>query len=452
MSNNPYLQVALTYVRRPFASWAHGVLTILYSLFFILSIIVRPANGRPSGIWPIDIFLLSALLVTHVWQQVVNERVRLVPNFGRVHMSVAAAAALVVTVVVPTLMAWNADLSPIGPIAVAVFMLSAFLWWRLIQSRWLNFLLWATSMAFLFGLVPFEYLADLALVQHEGQSLGLLAVGVFMVVLGVIRIGQLDEDLPQYRRPMQRNWDQEELTNRPRAAAEEPLSHWLPGWLTRKPMARLIGHARNASNSRWARVRRWQAGVCHPSSPWLWTLGTILCLQVFNWRGTKPTASDLLFWLTVWPMIASVGQWCVKRKALAYELLLPVGRRAYIRQLFAVFAIFCFQLWCALYAGLILWWFLFAPQAPSLVVVANVFILSLLAQIGLFGMVIWLAKYRAELLMVGLVFVLIPLIGSGDAWLASWYSSNLLVAGLFAGFGLLATHNAYRRWLITDIS
>ena len=99
MSINPYVQVALTYLRRPFSSWKLGILfvgTILVSLpyIFALSRIDNHQNFAMQQLLPFAALFL--FLMVHVKDQFADSRAHLMPDFRRVHAVVAASTAVIV--------------------------------------------------------------------------------------------------------------------------------------------------------------------------------------------------------------------------------------------------------------------------------------------------------------------------------------------------------------------
>ena len=68
---------------------------------------------------------LFGMFAIHVKNQFANSRARLTPGFRRVHATVAAAAALLLAVLLPTMLIWLADLRSVGLVALMVFLFGA---------------------------------------------------------------------------------------------------------------------------------------------------------------------------------------------------------------------------------------------------------------------------------------------------------------------------------------
>ena len=81
------------------------------------------------------LLVLITLLIFHVRNQFADSRARLTPNFRRVHATVAAAIAVLLFVVLPTMLTWLADLHSVGLVALMVFVLGAILYSVALHSR-----------------------------------------------------------------------------------------------------------------------------------------------------------------------------------------------------------------------------------------------------------------------------------------------------------------------------
>jgi len=129
---SPYVQVALTYVRRPFSSprgWAGSLIFLLLGTGFLLAFL-SGSRRYSAAVEPgmVSLLLLLALVpfiwfTDHVRRQFADSRAHLAPRFRRVHATVAAAVALLLAVVLPLVLIWLADLRSVGLVALTVFLL-----------------------------------------------------------------------------------------------------------------------------------------------------------------------------------------------------------------------------------------------------------------------------------------------------------------------------------------
>lgn len=127
---NSYLQVALTYLRRPFSS-PQGL--ALSALFLVMCIgffpILLSGDRHDITAAPIQIemplmlaMFLFWMFAIHAKNQFADSRAHLMPGFRRVHATVAAAVALLLTFVLPVVLIWLADLHSVGLVALMVFL------------------------------------------------------------------------------------------------------------------------------------------------------------------------------------------------------------------------------------------------------------------------------------------------------------------------------------------
>jgi hypothetical protein len=148
-----------------------------------------------------------------------------------------------------------------------------------------------------------------------------------------------------------------------------------------------------------------------------------------------------------------VFHWRIFRQG--QELLLPVQRKSYIRQLGMAAALGHLQLWAGQCVLLVLWWLLAGPRPFPLALLAGVLAFSAAFLLGAFGSVAWVARYRSGILAGSAATVLVM----AAAPLTIWWSLSppgqlryevLWIAGILAVLGLLITYDAYRRWLAAD--
>ena len=102
---NPYVQVVLTYVRRPFSSWRGWLMSFLcFGMLIWVLCNGRSGNQQEFGGLPLIVFTswgVLTFLAVHVKGQFADSRAHLTPGFRRVHGTVAAAAALIFAVILP---------------------------------------------------------------------------------------------------------------------------------------------------------------------------------------------------------------------------------------------------------------------------------------------------------------------------------------------------------------
>jgi hypothetical protein len=477
MSNNPYAQVALTYIRRPFASW-YTILLLGVLLFFLAMMIILmcfgAGRGRSPGNDVLPVLLcgqfplcivLFLFIVHHAKEQFSDSRAALTPDFRRVHAVVAIAAALLVAVVAPATITLVAGWRSVGLTAISVLMFGASLWLMVLNSTWIGLVMGAAWLGS-FTEPGRLCLQELVAGHFEPQSMGLLILGLAITVRGGIRLFWLNEDMPEYHTRIRFDLSTQSYMN---CQAWGGKNRILPGfwdWLAQRQMAALARHAGRAPLSRWSRICRWQIGMCTGWSVWLLAFGTIAYAQMLEWfffsnlKGTidhqPPSTFLLTFMLAFIPSTAAMGKWIIRCRSLGRELMLPVARVAYVRQLGLAAAASLFQVWGGMAIAAILWWQTLAAQPMRFDAAVRMLAVSALCQFWMFGVLAWFARYRSQgAYTLGMMGAMIP------AQMLAAFSNEAMIsvgfwafpaAGVMAVLGLLITWDAYRRWLRADFA
>ena len=112
MSRNPYVQVALTYIRRPFASVQVGIVIAVVAGFLglhLLSIFrIHRLHANPVDEFKLltpflmAVAFLAGFLAMHIKDQFADARSHLMPDYRRVHLVVAALATVILVIVAPS--------------------------------------------------------------------------------------------------------------------------------------------------------------------------------------------------------------------------------------------------------------------------------------------------------------------------------------------------------------
>jgi hypothetical protein len=170
----------------------------------------------------------------------------------------------------------------------------------------------------------------------------------------------------------------------------------------------------------------------------------VIYLHAWGWflRRLSPTstAGAATWWtpefLTIVSLIATA--FALASLVFGRTLPLPVGRKAYVRQLAAAAALSDFQVWCGIVVALAIW----PPpgaRPSSFGGFAAEVVLSAAIQVLNFGIVVWTTSYRS----LATLLLTLPLFAVA-ALSPPWMAGALVVPGL------LITWDAYRRWLVMD--
>jgi hypothetical protein len=453
----PYVQVALTYPRGIGGRLAvtGGPLGLLLAAGLL--VVLFGLNVRNSLVL---ILLLSFTLADHVREQFSNCRSRLVPCFARVHLVVAAFTVLIAGVVVPAWLAWLTDSNLVGFLAISLFMSGVML---LAGSfEWIG---WLAAFALYVGIAassddavrwisrPFGQLIS---GQAPGVAATLFGLGGLMIFLTWRRLVRFNEEMLGYGRAIQTGVPEGRgmWTYAPGRVSRLLLA--VEGWNQEREVSRVTRHARHASASAWSRRCRWQVDMVASRSAWFWAFGSVLALQFLFWAVYAGSNGErLLFFISfIWPVLVpalSLAGLSERKQSMCRDLMLPVDRRTYLKQLGESILLAQFQLWSAAGAATLVWWLIAARQAVSAAVVASLLTLSAGLQFTVFGGVLWIARYPAVLFL----FIPIALIPAVTLLCAPGieehpYAALAAAAVLLAVLTVLMIRSAYRRWLVMD--
>ena len=459
MSNNPYVQVAMTYVRRPFSSWPSSIMFTVLLLMLVpqLRCVVLERTGE-FAIQHLMFFLfLFVFYVLHVNEQFADARSHLMPGFRRPHATVAAVVALIFAVLLPAMFTWASGWHSIGFVAMTTLTLGCCLWMLSLAG----FVMVAACTMFVVWLVVMVtesegYLQQFVSGQFEPQAIALFMLGLLMAVFAGTRLIRLHEDMPAYRTRTQWDWSGKNPMPRQAWAGEGRIFPWLWDWMAEKQIASVSRHARLASVSWWSRICRWQVGMVTGWSLGFWILCAVVNVQLVTWWITAksfPNQSAQIGFVSMilnfLPMVATMTVIPRRTGMFGRELLMPVDRKSYIRQLGAAVALNHFQLWGGASIALALWYLLtnINPQTQH-ATFSGMLAFSGAFQVGAFGILVWTAQYCSRwlnaLAMMSLLMAA-PVFGVGLVTFPPVW-----IGGAIALAGLLITFDAYRRWLKTD--
>ncbi len=451
-----YVQVALTYIRHVRSLGRIGyliaggvvlLLQLISSVFLFLEDIPHLLLILATGL-----FLCIAV---HVKEQFAAPRSHLTPDFRRVHAAVAGVAALILTVLLPLLLTWLAGSFSVGLAALMLSLFGATLWLVLHWAAWWSWIL----VIWLMVLIPKMPSSDLALLwsgRFEPLAFLLLLVGVIITMLGGIRLINLNEETWGYHRGIRSARATKSQQTGESEADGPPRPRGLNRWLHDRQMATFTRHARHASTSRWSSVCRWQVGMIVGWSCWLMSFGCVLFLFLWFWITSAELDTVFLFLIfsILMPSILLVSTLYQRKHTLGYELLMPVERGTYLKQLGTAAALSQLQVWLAMNIAAILWCLIVIRQPLPIAGVASILIISALFQVFVFGVAVLLSLQDSNVL--GLALLIVAAVPLMLAWglsrpLAEWQYPAMGVMAVFAAFGLLLTYSAYRRWLAADI-
>jgi hypothetical protein len=409
--------------------------------------------------------LLAGVFAMHVKDQFADPRSHMMPEFRRIHMTVATIVMLILAAILTTTLAWSSDQWCVGVIAVTVLLFGANFWAVLRLSNWI---FWPFLAIFCLGFSDFtrDAVVFLAFGQFEAQAFGLLAMGGVLVLLAGVRMFRLNEDMPDYHRRMPARWAAKGRWIGSNMNFNGPMPRSIMDWFRARAMADLIWHVRTASHSSWSRVCRWQIGMPTGWRVWLWGIVPIALQQFRSWQISRATstgapvmfdAGSLTMLPTIFAITQAMGWLAWRNQMLEYEMMLPVDRRSFVRQSSVAFALAYFQMLGAIVAGTIFWWLIAAPQTPPLAYLGSVLALSFFTQVGLFGVMvfIWtLTRLRAMQLAGVIICTMASVLfvqGSCRDYNTTVQPGAMSIAAGIAALGMLFAYIAYCRCSKADV-
>jgi hypothetical protein len=224
--------------------------------------------------------------------------------------------------------------------------------------------------------------------------------------------------------------------------------------LADRHIARLSNHARRAYFSPWSRISRWQLGV---------NLGMVfricfssLFMIVIMYLASRQSPRMFMLGVFVSMMPISMLATLQKMHCLSRELMLPVDRKTFVRQMGINAALNFFLFWAIAWALLLACLSMISEKPLSAEIVIHLTLISAFCQVLYFGIAIWIARWSSKLWSI--LAILVPLyLQMGLMAAATEYNSGSLapwmtLAAAFAALvGFIIAMDAHRRWLLADI-
>ena len=486
---NPYVQVALTYIRRPFSSgigrfWIVLIL-ILFGTGLFENIFSRhqvqisnttlltpevfnqlkesspPEHNLIS--FMNGLLFISIFAVMHLRDLFANTSNHLLPQYRRAYATIAFAAVLFLVVILPLIISWATGIHSLVLIAFTTFFLGVFLMSASLQS----------GLMLIFGLAGYWVVMMLSLKdewqmvyaeRYDTHLYCALAGGVAMILFGGIRFIWPSEKLLESQKAFQ--WD---LSGRTQMTGQRPLAEFtlfrrLYYFLADRQMIVTTRHATRAAVSLRSRLERREFGIGKGWLSLFVALSQVLFILVMLWITTNPPKSFVpeislklsYIFLLALPSVALM-LWCHQRiSILAYELSLPVRRKEYFQQLGAAAALSHFKLTAGCVIGYALLWLVVSAGTFSLPRLILLTLTFAAWQVFVYGVIVLCARYPilANTIVILLLMALFFSIENpsdvedvtGRALTALFYTTML-----FGTLGLPMIYVAYRRWLVADV-
>ncbi len=338
---NKLFQVLRTYIHRP-RFWVLGACYGLVAWTWT----VEGIQGRRVFVSAMLACVFACFVALHLRRQFGNAPAKMLPGFAVPHLAVGVAASLLIWAGMPLVQAWITRSSPW--VAIAVHSIAGLLLALAIC--------WPKALALL-AVLPVAVVLAVAYEPRHGSFAHSFFAGneplAYTLMIGLAVLAH-----PIAALFLLRLSDQNETVSDD-FSGEAPQSHRAPGFF-----ARLMYAGRDAAVERrllnvgrdWWSVQRWRVPVATSRAQLaLAALAVVLLMAVVYFVSEQtPAAAWLAVTLSTGLMlIAPYGPWHWRRNCLAGELMLPVARAQYFRELAAAMALdVC--LWAGLASAMII--------------------------------------------------------------------------------------------------
>ncbi len=436
---NTYIQVMLTYLRHPFGVLQRylliSIILYIFAMLFLPSILIEK-HICVSIILLLFMILFSCWTI-HAKEQFADARASLTPGFRKVHGIVSIIVALVFVVLLPGVVALLINWQTIGLVSLMTFLFGIILWTIL---RLGNTFLSLIAAVWIFTL--FEQIQSSIEKIASGNALIFLGVGAVLSITGIIRLFLLNEEKPEYNLNLKFSIYDSQGWRR---------------WFTNRRAVRMIYHSRHATDSYWSRILRWNFSNSPVWSALFHAAYINLSLMLFYFLTDETFLPEIrLLVATLMPLFLVIRQFNKKSRFMAQDLMMPVRRDTYLKQVAMSFITHQLIWWGAFMTVTVLLIFTsVAKPAPEFLFISISY--SLMAQIGSFGLVIWISSFGSTILnffnflIITKVFfyVMIPFISYfNKLTLIPWWS--LLLGVFYAALGLELASCGYDRWMVKD--
>jgi hypothetical protein len=373
------------------------------------------------------------------------------PNHRRVHATVAVAAVLFFTVVIPLLLMILQPAHSLAIVSCFTITFALYIWFcfgRTLQTYLIPILIVA-----IFTDAGSAFFKDYFTGKRELLAAGMSLFGLAMSLWGLYKLFTITEDDPAYGKFQAARLfkgDPSLQTTNSTSLLSKKWSDRLADW----HVARLSRHARRAYYSPWSSLCRWQLGV---------NLGMVfrLCFSVIFMIAVMYLASrqsPRIYMLSVFVSIMPITMIAMlhKLRCLSRELMLPVDRKTFVRQMGINAAVIFFLFWAITWILLLtVFSTIFEKHYPS-EIIFHLTLISAFCNVLYFGMLVWFTRWASRLWNI--LVVLVPLyLQMGLMAAATEYDSGslapwmTLAAACAAMVGVFIVRDAHRRWLLADI-
>ena len=454
---NRYFQVARTYLQRPFCSLRRSLIISGILCLFVLLFFDSGSSGKhefpPVFLFPF--IALFAYWAIHVEGQFADARASLTPGFRKVHGVVATIFAIVFVILLPGVVAPLIGWQSLGFVSISTFLFGIILWF-ILRPSFTFVLLMMAGLIFIAQKPILNGIEQIFCGKEPIQAFIIISIGVILSITGIIRLFLLNEEKPEYHLNLKFPKDgQDKLSDLQWRKLEKAYSRGWRRWFANRPVGRMIYHARHATDSYWSRIQRWNS-----SNRSVWyalfnaTYINLFLILIYSLSNGTFLPGIRIAMATFLPVFLVNKQYNEKTRFMAQDLMMPVRRDAYLKQVGMSFATSQFIQWGAfLFVTVLLMFPSAAKPTPEFLIISISY--SLMIQIGLFGLAIWISSLRSTIMnflfpivtFLSVMFIM-AMSGFNAQMTVPWWS--LIMGALFACLGLLLAWRGYRLWMVAD--
>lgn len=456
---NPYLQVAMAYVHRV-GSLAGPITLTIGGIFITLMLLLSLFTDSQYPFILVEMFLCFQVAI-YIQEYFSHSRAHFIPNYHRVHGTVAFFMAFLVAVILPALVTLGDGWRSLELIALSLSCLGIILWIIQVRMTWL----WPCLMIIVIWGMRFldtecEALDATGTLQY--LAIAGIVFGSAMIISAILHMMRIDKELidsSEAARPIGKGVDQ---LNEQEASANSLFDRAIISRMNDRQTVVDIGNAHRAAISEWSKIRRWQVGIPSGLSVLIRGGSLILIWAVFvlileGGISDFPLLKILMIISAIAPVCAWQTAYLKRTSVRCFEFMLPVSRSEYLNQLGMAVILRQAEIWTAINGALLLFWIVQAPADIPTVLMICLLIISALLQIWLFGIVVLtLLPPIVDITVINVILVLFAAVPVLLAWIlarpeAEWQWPSMIVALVFALFGLWITRITYRQWLTVDM-
>lgn len=452
---NRYIAVLRTYFHWPL-NIAGGVVAWAGLLMVALTLVTAAHRRRDTFdyyqwalTFSVAVMFLGSLLWTRLREHLTSDRRRIYPRYVESHVVIFAGIRSMLALVWRALMAMKIGGSVLGLTSCTVA-ICAVAGWTIVQLSMTFSMVWV-ALSFWFSLGSgLKVTTHLLYGQNNGWAAGLLGVSVVAVAAALVRLLTMTEESVGYEHPY-KNGEWNSASQKP-----ERLDRWRNIFTISAPLRRWkFARLANTGQTLLGRSYRWRVGV----RPQWWVLIWMALASVMpDWFShySNPNASisfSSLIAAGIMPMLPIMivpYTWYQSRKYLEASLLRPVSRADLLKEIAAAMAVHVLQAWLTV-AIICVIGLLLLRAANAEMAIAGLLILTLAAQVFIFGISVWVMRLRSAapavlLPMAGMLFPVAIVMGATmQPQQAAWYIGLGSIWLVLAGVYLI--RRAYSLWM-----